>query len=219
MFADIARHYDAANHVLSLGLDFLWRDHLACKIAAGPHRLVLDMACGTADLSRAVRGAPGFGGTIVGVDFCAPMLHAARRKGIPLLVAADCLRLPLPDGLADAVVLGFGIRNFESVEASLREMRRVLKPGGRVLILEFSQPRRWLAPFYRFYLRFFLPSAAWLITGNRKAYEYLGVTIRKFPGPEMLGSLMKKVGFRNCRYSLLSCGIVAIHDGQRPEAE
>lgn len=210
MFAAIARRYDLANHLLSGGLDFLWRRH-AARIVRGwkPGRL-LDLATGSGDLALALKAAcPGTG--IVGADFCHPMLLEAQRKGFTPLVVADGLRLPFADGAFDAVTIAFGLRNMESWADGLAEMHRVLAPGGHLLILDFSLPPPPLRYLYRPYLRHVLPRIAALLTGERAAYDYLGDSIEKFPHGDAMCGLIESAGFSDAHCSPLTGGIVSFY--------
>lgn len=210
IFSDIAERYDTANHLLSAGLDFLWRRRAARIVAGWRPSMILDLATGSGDLAlcmhRAIPGA-----RIIGADFCLPMLRIAARKGLHPLVVADGTRLPFASGSFDAVTVAFGLRNMSSWPGALSEMSRVLQPGGHLLVMDFSMPRPPLAAIYRFYLHRVLPLAAGAITGNRSGYEYLGESIETFPsGPEMC-ALITKHGFREVRALPLAAGIVSIY--------
>jgi demethylmenaquinone methyltransferase/2-methoxy-6-polyprenyl-1,4-benzoquinol methylase len=148
---------------------------------------------------------------MLGADFCLPMLQQARAKGAPRLLAADALRLPFPDGSFDAITLAFGLRNFADRAAGLREMRRVLRPGGRAYVLEFSHPLAPLAAVYFAYLRWVMPRYAQFFTKERGAYEYLGDSIRAFPRQPQLAALMREAGFARAGWTNLTFGIVALH--------
>lgn len=214
MFAAIARRYDLANHLLSGGLDFLWRRR-AARIVRGwkPARL-LDLATGSGDLALALKAAcPGT--TIVGADFCHPMLLEAQRKGFTPLVVADGLRLPFANGTFDAVTIAFGLRNMESWARGLVEMHRVLAPGGHLLVLDFSVPPPPLRLIYRPYLRHVLPRIAALLTGERAAYDYLGDSIESFPHGEAMCALIRSAGFSAARSTPLTGGIVSLYTASR----
>jgi demethylmenaquinone methyltransferase/2-methoxy-6-polyprenyl-1,4-benzoquinol methylase len=224
MFGRIARRYDLANHLLSGGMDFSWRRRLVAAVRRGAPRDVLDLATGSGDvafaLSDSLPGSP----AIVGMDFCQPMLDQAVEKKAaagPARYAnisfrqGDGLALPLPDASFDALTISFGLRNLADRPRGLREMRRVLRPGGRLFVLEFSQPARWFRPFYFFYLRRLLPRIAGLVTGDRAAYDYLNNTIAEFPGREVLAQEIRAAGFSSVSAQGMTFGIVALHEAQR----
>lgn len=221
MFAGIARRYDLLNHLLSANIDRRWRrlvaDKLRPALGAGTH--TLDVACGTGDLSLTLAEA---GQTrVTGLDFCRPMLEVATRKArerqrkIPF-IEADALRLPFASETFDVVTIAFGLRNLASVEGGLRELFRVLKPGGQVAVLEFSHP---VVPGFRalfqFYFSHVLPRIGGLVSGSRGAYEYLPDSVSRFPDQERLAELMREVGFAEVSYQNLTGGIAALHLGIR----
>jgi demethylmenaquinone methyltransferase / 2-methoxy-6-polyprenyl-1,4-benzoquinol methylase len=215
MFAAIAGRYDLANHLLSGGLDFLWRRR-AARIVRGwnPARL-LDLATGSGDLAQALCAAcPG--ATVVGADFCHPMLLEAQRKGLASLIVADGLRLPFADGAFDVLTIAFGLRNMESWPGGLSEMCRVLAPGGHLLVLDFSVPPPPLRFVYRPYLRHILPRIAAFLTGERAAYDYLGDSIEQFPQGEVMGALIQAAGFTEARCLPLTGGIVSLYTARKP---
>lgn len=223
MFARIARRYDLANRLLSGGADIRWRRVLMRRVAAAPAHDVLDLATGSGDVAFALsRGLPP-AARIVGMDFCQPMLDEAAKKQIAArgkynnisFHQGDALALPLADESFDAVTISFGLRNMADRHRSLSEMRRVLRPGGRLFILEFSQPDRWFRPFYLFYLRRVLPPFAGLLTGDRAAYQYLNETIEQFPGREELANEILAAGFRRVNARGLTFGIVALHEATK----
>jgi len=222
MFARIAGRYDLLNHLLSGNTDRRWRRQVAKRLGAAlaPDARVLDIACGTGDLALAVlEAAPG--ARVVGVDFCRPMLELAARKAgrvgrrVPF-VEGDALRLPFADEAFDGVTIGFGLRNLASVEEGLREIRRVLVPGGAAAILEFSRP---VVPGFRalfqFYFSRLLPAVGGLLSGSRSAYEYLPDSVRNFPDQERLAALMREAGFEQVSFENLTGGIAALHVGRR----
>lgn len=214
IFNAIATRYDAANHLLSGGLDFLWRRRAARIIAAWTPSVLLDLAAGSGDLSLAMQKAiPG--ARIVSADFCLPMLRVGARKGLRLPVAADAMRLPFAGEAFDAVTVAFGLRNMASWTGALDEMARVLRPGGHLLILDFSMPSAPLAAPYRLYLHRVLPRAAGLITGQRAGYEYLGESIENFPSGNAMCALLEGRGFRGARALPLACGIVSIYTAEK----
>ena len=217
MFSAVASRYDFANHLLSGGLDFLWRKRAAQIVKAWEPLRILDLATGSGDLALAIRAAcPA--AFLIGADFCHPMLRIAQRKGLSHLVVADGLQLPFPDACFDVVTVAFGLRNMESWSGALAEMRRVLRPGGHVLVLDFSIPRvplRWL---YRPYLHHVLPRLAAIVTGEKAAYEYLGDSIEKFPSGEGMCDLLREAGFEDAKCEALSGGIVSLSTGKRSES-
>ena len=225
MFGRIAGRYDLLNHLLSGNVDKRWRRLVARTLqpalAEGAH--ALDVACGTGDLSLALEGAGR--ARVVGLDFCRPMLEIARRKAgegastIPF-VEGDALRLPFADRSFEVVTIAFGLRNLSSVERGLAELLRVLKPGGRAGILEFSSP---VVPGFRalfeFYFTRVLPRIGGLVSGSRGAYEYLPDSVRKFPDQKRLAEMMRGAGFEEVGYKNLTGGIAALHTGRRPSGE
>ena len=222
MIGRIAPRYDLLNHLLSLNTDRYWRARTVESVAGilgNPTARVLDAACGTGDLMLALeaRGEA----RIFGSDFCHPMLLAAgvkakRRGSHAVLFEADALDLPLGDGSFDLITIAFGFRNLASYEHGLREFLRVLKPGGYLVILEFSTPpNRLLARIYDFYSRAVLPRIGGWISGSRDAYSYLPESVRKFPSAVELADQMRAAGFANVRFERMTAGIVALHLGQR----
>jgi demethylmenaquinone methyltransferase/2-methoxy-6-polyprenyl-1,4-benzoquinol methylase len=215
MFGRVARRYDFLNHLLSFNLDRRWRARTVRELRAAierPGARVLDLCCGTGDLLASM------GNAALGVDFCHPMLVEARRK-IPgaMLVEADALALPLADGSFDVAATAFGFRNLANYERGLRELRRVLKPGGVAAILEFSRPSSAaFAALYDFYSRRVLPAVGGAVSGDRGAYEYLPESVRRFAGAERLAEMMREAGFDNVRFARLTGGIVALHLGTAP---
>ena len=220
MFARIARRYDLANRLLSGGTDRRWRRRLTAAVRRARPQVVLDLATGSGDVALALGRALPAPVEITGMDFCEPMLDAAeakrRRAGSPANVrfrVGDGMDLPVADGSVDAVTIAFGLRNMADRPRALREMRRVLRaPGGRLFVLEFSQPAPWFRPAYYFYLQRFLPFLAGWITGERGAYDYLGETIGTFPGREALAQELKDAGFAAVTATALTFGIVALHE-------
>jgi demethylmenaquinone methyltransferase/2-methoxy-6-polyprenyl-1,4-benzoquinol methylase len=225
MFGRIARRYDLANHLLSGGLDILWRRRLVCSVARHHPGKVLDLATGSGDVAFALNRSLPAGTAIVGMDFCQPMLDEANRKKAALtsqratnveFQQGDGLALPLPDASFDAVTISFGLRNMADRHRSLTEMRRVLRPGGRLYVLEFSQPHPWVRPFYFFYLRKILPRIAGAVTGDRAAYVYLNETIEQFPDRARLTEEIRAAGFADVSAAGLSLSTVALHEAVAP---
>jgi demethylmenaquinone methyltransferase/2-methoxy-6-polyprenyl-1,4-benzoquinol methylase len=211
MFDRIAPVYDAMNRVMTAGLDRRWRAATVGETVR-PGDNVLDACCGTGDLAIAARRAGA--GSVVGLDFSERMLERARRKAPELeWIQGDVLALPFEDASFDAAVVGFGIRNVDDLEAGLRELRRVLRPGGRVGILEITTPRGVLAPFYRLWFDRIVPLLGRVLPGG-EAYTYLPASVRRFPGPEDLAGLLGKSGFTAVRFRLFAGGIVALHVGE-----
>jgi len=199
MFASIAGRYDAANQVLSLGVHRGWRREAVRLSGAGPGDRVLDCATGTGDLALSFKRAVGPAGLVVGTDFCAQMLAPApgkaRKAGLEVrFEVADALGLPFGDGSFDIASIGFGIRNVDDPVACLREMARVVRPGGRVVVLEFGQPRGAFGALFRLYSRSVMPAIGGVLTGNRAAYEYLPRTAAAFPAGERFLALMDEAG-------------------------
>jgi demethylmenaquinone methyltransferase/2-methoxy-6-polyprenyl-1,4-benzoquinol methylase len=211
MFDRIAPVYDAMNRLMTAGLDQRWRRVTVRRTVRQADR-VLDACCGTGDLAVAARAAGA--AQVVGVDFSERMLERARRKAPELeWVQADVLALPFDDASFDSAVVGFGVRNVENLEAALRELRRVLRPGGRLGILEITTPRGLLAPFYRLWFDRVVPLLGRLLPGGA-AYTYLPASVRRFPGPEELGELLGACGFGSVEFRLFAGGIVALHAGE-----
>jgi demethylmenaquinone methyltransferase / 2-methoxy-6-polyprenyl-1,4-benzoquinol methylase len=211
MFGSIARRYDLANHLLSCGADFSWRNRAARIVAGWRPRKIVDLATGTGDLALVLqRKFPE--AEIIAVDFSEEMLAIAKRKGARQTVVADALRLPFPDLSFDCVTVAFGLRNMENYGDALREMSRVLKTGGHLLVLEFSLPRMSIlrAP-YRFYLHRVLPFFGSLLTKQKNAYDYLGDSIEKMPSGDGMLRLMEENGFTNAKAEPLTVGIVTIY--------
>jgi len=215
LFSDIAGRYQAVNHLLSGGLDFYWRAIAVRLIRAWNPSTVLDVATGTGDLAMTIRSACPQA-RVVGADFCAPMLEVARKNGLPELVVADGMSLPFANQNFDVVTAAFGLRNMASWEKSLSEMARVLKPGGHLLILDFSLPALpVIRTLYRFYLHHILPHIAGLVTGRKDAYEYLGISIEQFPSGNKMATLIESCGFKAAKAHPLTLGTVTIYTAVR----
>jgi demethylmenaquinone methyltransferase/2-methoxy-6-polyprenyl-1,4-benzoquinol methylase len=210
MFDRIAPVYDAMNRVMTAGLDLRWRRATAAAAVRAGDR-VLDAACGTGDLALADLRAGA--GAVVGLDFADRMLERARRKSAGVeWVRGDVLALPFADDSFDAATVGFGLRNVADLEAGLRELRRVLRPGGRLAVLEITRPRGALRPFFSLWFDRLVPLAGRLLPGGG-AYAYLPASVRRFPPAEELTGLLEQVGFSDVGFRLFGGSIVALHTG------
>ena len=221
MFARIAGRYDIANHLLSGGVDYWWRQRLVRAVHDTRAREILDLATGSGDVAFALADGLPKGVKITGMDFCKPMLDEAVKKRFlnprwhPLdFRQGDGMALPLPDRCFDALTISFGLRNMADRAQALREMHRVLRPGARLFVLEFSQPYFWFRPFYYAYLKFVLPLIAGFVTGDRSAYEYLGGSIEQFPDRAAMSAEILRAGFTQVTATPLTCGIVALHEAR-----
>ena len=211
MFDRIAPVYDAMNRVMTVGLDRGWR-RVTAQAVVRPGDRVLDACCGTGDLALAARDA---GGVVTGVDFSPRMLERARRKAPDVdWVHGDALALPFPDGSFDAATVGFGIRNVADIDRALSELARVLRPGGRLGILEITTPRGRLAPFYRVWFERVVPVIGKVLPGG-SAYTYLPASVRRFPDVDGLAATLRSAGFSDVGYRTFAGGIVALHTGVR----
>lgn len=221
IFSDIAPRYDLLNHILSLNIDRVWRRKAIAMLSVenDPSGRYLDLCAGTLDVSAALSRQRGFRGSIVAADFAEPMLRSGGRKvaGQPVTaIAADALALPFAAESMAGAVVAFGIRNVADLDAGLREVHRVLAPGARFVILEFSTPRvRMINAGYQFYFNEILPAVGGLISGHRTAYRYLPRSVANFPGQEELAHRMTIAGFENVGWNSLTFGIAAIHTGER----
>jgi demethylmenaquinone methyltransferase/2-methoxy-6-polyprenyl-1,4-benzoquinol methylase len=211
MFDRIAPVYDLMNRVMTVGLDQRWR-RLAVGEVVWPGDRVLDACCGTGDLAVQAERR---GGRVVGLDFSPRMLERAHHKsGTIEWVQGDALALPFSDEEFDAATVGFGVRNLADLEGGLRELARVLRPGGKVAVLEITRPHGILRPFFRLWFDVLVPIAGRMLPGG-KAYTYLPASVRRFPGPDDLSALMVRAGFQDIHYRLLGGGAVALHTGVR----
>ena len=210
MFDRIAPVYDVMNHVMTAGLDVRWR-RLAAESVVQRGDRVLDAACGTGDL--AVADLKAGAGRVTGLDFSEKMLERARRKAPLEWVQGDMLALPFADETFDAATVGFGVRNVEDLALALRELRRVLRPGGRIAILEITQPRGVLRPFYSLWFDRVVPLLGKALPGGA-AYTYLPASVKRFPTAERLAELLREAGFADVRIRLLAGSIVALHTGR-----
>lgn len=214
-FARIADRYVLTNHVLSCGMDIWWRLVVSRRIRSWKPKSLLDVASGTGDLALEIQDhCPDC--VVTASDFCAEMLAHASDRGVAKTIVADALNLPFDDGQFDVVTVAFGLRNMADYPAALHEMRRVLKPGGRLLILDFSLPSGILRAPYRFYLHHVLPRLAGWLTGQRDAYEYLGGSIEAFPSGSAMNDLLTSCGFIETHDTPLTGGVVSIYEGTRP---
>ena len=210
MFDRIAPVYDVMNHVMTAGLDRRWR-RITIEQTVGSGDRMLDACCGTGDLAICARAR---GADVVGLDFSERMLERARGKAPQIeFVQGDVLALPFEDASFDAATVGFGVRNVEDLEAGVRELRRVLREGGRVGILEITTPRGRLAPFYRLWFDHVVPLLGKVLPGG-DAYTYLPASVRRFPEPDALTELLERNGFASVRYRTFAGGIVALHVGE-----
>jgi len=210
MFDRIAPVYDVMNRAMTAGLDLRWR-RLAAASVVRPGDRVLDAACGTGDLALADLRAGA--AAVTGLDFSPRMLERARRKAAAVeWIEGDVLALPFADASFDAATIGFGIRNVADLEKGLRELRRVLKPGGRLAILEITQPRGRLAPLLSYWFDRIVPRLGRIVPGGA-AYSYLPASVRRFPPAEELAELLRRSGFGEVSTRLLAGSIVSLHTG------
>jgi len=221
MFGRVAPRYDLANHLLSANIDVTWRNHTVNKVREvlkRPDARVMDLACGTGDLLIAMEREAGR--QLIGSDFCHPMLTGAssklRRASLKsVLLEADALSLPFPDACLDLITIGFGFRNFSNYRGGLTELRRVLRPGGMLAILEFTQPpNKAFAMAYNWYSTKVLPILGGVISGAPDAYRYLPESVRKFPDAPGLAAAMRDTGFQAVEWEYLTFGIAALHIGR-----
>lgn len=219
IFSEIAPRYDLLNHVLSLNIDRSWRKKAVSRLHWESERTgtYLDACAGTYDLALELAGRDGFGGRVVASDFAHPMLVHGGPKIAEAPVSAVCgdsLRLPFPDDFFSGATVGFGVRNLADLRTGLAELRRVVKPGGRLVVLEFTvPPNRLVRAGYLFYFHNVLPIVGRIVSGHPWAYTYLPESVKEFPGPGDLGALFEEVGFQDVGYDLVSFGIAAIHYG------
>jgi demethylmenaquinone methyltransferase/2-methoxy-6-polyprenyl-1,4-benzoquinol methylase len=223
MFASIAGRYDLLNHLLSGNIDRRWRrlvaKHLLVPLA-NPEAQILDVACGTGDLALTLKESGS--ARIIGIDFCRPMLAIAVTKASKVnsslpFVEGDALSLPFADRSFEAATIAFGLRNLANVQAGIQELRRVLKPGGSVVVLEFSKPVvPVISSLFQFYFTKVLPRFGGWLSGSRSAYQYLPDSVTRFPDQNELAAMMKAAGFENVKFSNLTGGVAALHVGTRP---
>jgi demethylmenaquinone methyltransferase / 2-methoxy-6-polyprenyl-1,4-benzoquinol methylase len=214
MFDRIARVYDLMNSVMTAGMHHRWRERAADLAGVGPGDRALDVAAGTGDLAIELSRRVGPTGSVVGSDFSEPMLERARRKSTTVTwEQANALDLPYPDDGFDAATVGFGARNFSDLDRGLAEMARVVRPGGRVVVLEMTTPRRPpLSTFFSVWFDRVIPVLG-RIAGDPDAYAYLPSSVKRFPGPEALAARMEAAGLRDLRWILTAGGIIALHVG------
>ena len=221
IFSEIAPRYDLLNHVLSLNIDRGWRRAALAELdwQRRPAGTYLDLCAGTLDVAALLARTTGFRGRVIGADFAEPMLRRGVGKADALKlapVAADALSLPLRDGTMAGAIVAFGVRNLVDLDAGFREIRRVLRPGARFVILEFSSPPSAIVRAgYRFYSHRVLPAIGRLMSGHPTAYQYLPESVDKFPSAPNLADVMRSGGFVNVRWRHLTLGVVAIHVGER----
>jgi demethylmenaquinone methyltransferase/2-methoxy-6-polyprenyl-1,4-benzoquinol methylase len=216
MFDRIAGFYDVMNSVMTAGLHHRWRARAADLAALGPGDTALDVACGTGDLAIELARRVGAVGEVIGSDFAEEMLERARAKDPGLIWEwGNALELPYASGRFDAATVGFGARNFSDLDRGLAEMTRVVKPGGRVVVLEITTPRKPpLSTFYRVWFDHVVPLIGRL-TGEQEAYTYLPSSVRRFPGPKGLAAAMERAGLSDIRWVLTAGGIIALHVGTK----
>jgi demethylmenaquinone methyltransferase/2-methoxy-6-polyprenyl-1,4-benzoquinol methylase len=221
MFDRVAGRYDALNSVMTAGMHHRWRKRAAARAELSAGDSALDVCCGTGDLALELAGQVSPGGRVIGCDFSEPMLDLAREKAGGRQATgvrfewADALQLPYDGERFDAVTVGFGVRNLADLDIGLREMARVLKPGGRAVILEITQPTRPpLSLFYSFWFDRVVPLLG-AFSSEPEAYAYLPESVRSFPSPAGLAEKMDRAGFERIRYTVLAGGIIAIHSGVR----
>jgi demethylmenaquinone methyltransferase/2-methoxy-6-polyprenyl-1,4-benzoquinol methylase len=221
IFSDIAPSYDLLNHLLSLNIDKGWRTKAIAMLGweRHPDGVFVDLCAGTMDVAVALAGERTFRGCVIGADFAEPMLRAGERKASRSSVrpvVADALQLPLADGTSAGVIVAFGARNFADLDAGLREAYRVLAPGARLVMLEFSRPRSALVRvLYHLYSHRVLPFIGGVISGHRTAYRYLPASVANFPPAEEIAARMRRAGFANVAWRTLTMGVVAVHVGER----
>ena len=216
MFSKIAPRYDLANSVLSFGIHHYWRRVLAGMLPESGDKLVLDLCSGTGDLLPLLEKRFG---KVIGADFCLPMLEKGKKKFSGknyTLMQADALSMPFADNSFDIVCVAFGVRNFEHLELGLKEIYRVLKSGGHLLILEFGQPRNKIfSTLYKFYSKYIMPTVGGLISGDKAAYRYLPETAGSFPCGERFISILSNCGFSNFKSHSLTGGIAFVYSAEK----
>lgn len=222
VFQSVAERYDIMNDLMSFGLHRLWKKRAISRLQVQPHYQVLDLACGTGDLTCAIHKYLNHRGAVFGADINSAMLKIARKRVIELnifqsvrFIEANAECLPFETNSFNAAIIGFGLRNFTNIRASLNELYRVLQPGSRLVILEFSKPHPSIKPFFEAYSFNVLPKLGKIILKDSESYQYLAESIKLHPNQEELIALMEKSGFERCSYENLSGGISAIHVGYK----
>lgn len=222
MFDKIAADYDKLNHILSLNIDKIWRRKAVRELVGDkPDAKVLDVACGTGDFTIAIAKSLSPSGEVTGIDISEEMMRVGRKKiaeaGLSAeLISGDCEALPFDDNTFDRISVGFGVRNFEHIDVGLSQMLRVLKPGGRLVILELSIPTNPVVRWgYKLYFLKILPAIGGLISGSRGAYRYLPESVVNFPAPDKFAGMMKTAGFDNVRHKSLTFGICRMYIGEK----
>lgn len=223
MFNSIAPSYDKLNHLLSLGIDNIWRKKAIKEIVDGTQQQILDVACGTGDSTIAIAKAMAPGGRVTGIDISTammePLMRKAAHEGVHdriKLLKADALQMPFPADTFHRVTCAFGIRNFEDKDKGLEEFLRVLKPGGKAVILELGVPEKpFIRTVYNIYFKHILPVIGGIISGNREAYRYLPASVYAFPTPRTFCVKMERAGFRNVRHRSLTFGLCSLFIGEK----
>jgi demethylmenaquinone methyltransferase/2-methoxy-6-polyprenyl-1,4-benzoquinol methylase len=211
MFSDLAPRYDLANHLFTGWRDVAWRRRVARLVREVRPSRVLDLATGSGDLALELQAQLGEGAQVIAADFCEPMLEQARRKGVREAIRADGMNMPFADGAFDALTIGFGLRNMADYPGAVREMARVLRPRGRLVVLDCATPPAWVRPFYAVYTRALLPRLCGWVTGKPDAYRYLVDSAEKFPSGEAMLRLLLDNGFSQARAIPPMLGSVAIY--------
>ena len=223
MFDDIAPSYDHLNHLMSLGVDKIWRRKALKEIVDGTPQKILDVACGTGDSTIAIAKAAARGSEITGIDISTGMMEPLMRKaahegvqGVIKLRQADALSMPFQDGTFHRVTCAFGVRNFEDKARGLAEFHRVLKPGGKAVILELGIPTKpWMRKLYDLYFMHLLPFIGGMVSGNKAAYRYLPASVHAFPAPSVFCGMMQDAGFRAVRHRSFTFGLCRLYVGQK----
>jgi demethylmenaquinone methyltransferase / 2-methoxy-6-polyprenyl-1,4-benzoquinol methylase len=222
IFSQIAPRYDLLNHLLSFNIDKAWRRTAIAALGweRAPNGVYVDLCAGTLDVAAELSRRPGFAGGVIGADFAEPMLRAGIGKASPAIVSpvvADAVDLPIPTNAASGAIVAFGIRNVAHLDRGLREIHRVLAPGARFVILEFTTPRSAVVRgLYHLYFHHILPQIGALVSGHRTAYAYLPRSVANFPIEEQLADRMRSAGFADVNWRALTFGVAAIHTGTKP---